>query len=139
MNTMISLFFVFQFTPLREGLRNTNLKLFKTASISIHAPAGGASGLSKMFPITLTISIHAPAGGASSIQQSGHTVCKFQFTPLREGLQDPLTPFAFDSDFNSRPCGRGFIYQNKFPQQKAHFNSRPCGRGFLISPLCSTS
>ena len=55
------------------------------------------------------ISIHAPAGGASN-RMSHHylVVKKFQFTPLREGLQTWWMKDAGKVNFNSRPCGRGF-------------------------------
>ena len=56
-------------------------------SISIHAPARGASGSSPRRSSYKTISIHAPARGASSTRMVFVRLC---------------------TDFNSRPCERGF-------------------------------
>ena len=58
---------IFQFTPLREGLHSITRSLNESATISIHAPARGAS---------LTASIR---DGVTDV---------FQFTPLREGLHN---------------------------------------------------
>ena len=77
--------------------------------ISIHAPARGASAQTERLSAEPTISIHAPARGASvpviqdcrkyfhfnsrpcergfSIGATVQKTQKFQFTPLREGLQ----------------------------------------------------
>ena len=98
---------LFQFTPLREGRRSLYSSPFLLMLISIHAPAGGATGdiprkdIARTYfnsrpcgrgdPVTCSrlknklISIHAPAGGATSV----------------------LFPFLAHAYFNSRPCGRG--------------------------------
>ena len=54
----------FQFTPLREGLQS-RCSLYSAYSISIHAPARGASILVTNNKFQQPISIHAPARGAS--------------------------------------------------------------------------
>ena len=36
------------------------------------------------------------------------------------------------SDFNSRPCERGFGIGGKYHDGIKNFNSRPCERGFTI-------
>ena len=54
-------------------------------SISIHAPAGGATVLNAGYLATTFISIHAPAGGATSERELQSQTWRFQFTPLREG------------------------------------------------------
>ena len=57
----------FQFTPLREG-RLPLLPLYKIVNtISIHAPAGGATINPEIKIATQSISIHAPAGGATKL------------------------------------------------------------------------
>ena len=98
----------FQFTPLREGrpvsgntvsarLRHFNSRpcgrgdqclgkfLVGGISISIHAPAGGATRNVGDQLAVHNISIHAPAGGATKMVSAGVTWTIFQFTPLREG------------------------------------------------------
>ena len=100
----------FQFTPLREGLPAYLLKQYGWGTISIHAPARGAShvlftklamqqfqftplreGLlhPKYQTLLTSISIHAPARGASVQRKERLFSRKFQFTPLREGLRYP--------------------------------------------------
>ena len=58
--------------------------------------------------VTYFISTHAPAGGA---------------TPARDCRTDP------QSDFYSRPCGRGDCKLIRERTKKKYFYSRPCGRG----------
>ena len=101
---------LFQFTPLREGLRSQMYHLINFCTISIHAPAGGAS------PCPVPVHILSRL---------------FQFTPLREGLRFCLLIRIFVMPyFNSRPCGRGFGHHHKPLHLSCNFNSRPCGRGF---------
>ena len=76
--------------------------------ISIHAPAGGASIFQPKPQERIAISIHAPAGGASAVRSISAVCSIFQFTPLREGLQRPISILFLPCHFNSRPCGRGF-------------------------------
>ena len=123
--------------------------------ISIHAPARGASrlqtNLSSIFTYfnsrpcergflfldiqnsIMRISIHAPARGASQKTLYFSISLLFQFTPLREGLQRVFECAGSSSDFNSRPCERGFAYASISFISPTNFNSRPCERGF-VSP-----
>ena len=55
----------FQFTPLREGRRGFCMAYKQSITISIHAPAGGATIRHFYQPDGILISIHAPAGGAT--------------------------------------------------------------------------
>ena len=57
---------LFQFTPLREGRLPLITDVYKHISISIHAPAGGATSLACILFGLFVISIHAPAGGATA-------------------------------------------------------------------------
>ena len=61
--------------------------------ISIHAPARGASGFTFVTWGEMYISIHAPARGASLSGFFPFFPQLFQFTPLREGLQQKSTIF----------------------------------------------
>ena len=63
----------FQFTPLREGRRDADALLVAVQTISIHAPAGGATDAK--YSATLLIP-------------------KFQFTPLREGRLSAAEAFS---------------------------------------------
>ncbi len=80
------MFIKFQSTPLREG-----------RLINFSGPGGEA-----------TVSIHAPAGGATVEGDfTSATQIMFQSTPLREGRPpSPVTP-STRPRFNPRPCGRG--------------------------------
>ena len=81
----------FQFTPLREGRPKTSGQTAYDLIISIHAPAGGATGIGGRLHCLDVISIHAPAGGAT-------TAC------LSSSMGGSV-------NFNSRPCGRGDAYR----------------------------
>ena len=60
--------------------------IYKLYSISIHAPARGATCLGSRLRIASPISIHAPARGATlRFQGLVEFLAQFQFTPLREG------------------------------------------------------
>ena len=85
--TMFKATIEFQFTPLREGLQSlTRLSFFIFYFNSRPCERGfqNQSTPSQLAPI----SIHAPARGASlRTHTSVSEDKKFQFTPLREGLQ----------------------------------------------------
>jgi len=55
----------FQSTPLREGRLELLFLLKNTASVSIHAPARGATNDSRIGNHCIIVSIHAPARGAT--------------------------------------------------------------------------
>ena len=119
----------FQFSPLREGRRNSHFPR-RRQKISILAPARGATPN----PI--------PDAAAR---------LRFQFSPLREGRLQQFAPVRHDEisilapargathnlplkawnyrDFNSRPCERGDICRKSDFRHRAYFNSRPCERG----------
>ena len=106
----------FQFTPLQEGLRDYNIRLWRAGYISIHAPARGASPTTDRFT----------------------TRHIFQFTPPREGLQYTAGNVEDLKDFNSRPRERGFRCTISHGTPKAaYFNSRPRERGFDFGSAAS--
>ena len=99
--------------------------------ISIHAPAGGATGWGEeILPIN-EISIHAPAGGATSFSELKESLSIFQFTPLREGRQVTIsTLWLKEILFQFTPLREGRPRPaNTMAAPTTYFNSRPCGRG----------
>ena len=76
----------FQFTPLREGRLVTGYKWVSANSISIHAPAGGATGV--------------PDWDIAKKE-------KFQFTPLREGRLLDAQLFEKSTTFQFTPLREG--------------------------------
>ncbi len=153
---------IFQFTPLREGRTLDALKRVDRESISIHAPAGGATLREKVAKFLDTIFQFTPLR-EGRLQESLNTLIDiiFQFTPLREGdvrFQNPFLRSIFQFTplregrlrkrstkgvllyFNSRPCGRGDRTARTGLPRRSYFNSRPCGRGdcggFACSLLC---
>ena len=98
--------------------------------ISIHAPAGGATGWGEeILPIN-EISIHAPAGGATNDIMHDVRMMVFQFTPLREGRPARNQELIHGKLFQFTPLreGRHIVHAVLKPVQ-LYFNSRPCGRG----------
>ena len=77
--------YTFQFTPLREGRRDSNAAGDGQDAISIHAPPRGATITHVFCAAILAISIHAPPRGATSRVFRDEVGAIFQFTPLREG------------------------------------------------------
>ena len=76
----------FQFTPLREGLRE-HKAVEKPVCYFNSRPCGRGFSKSGTLKTFYSISIHAPAGGASSgFPPLFSCPNPFQFTPLREGL-----------------------------------------------------
>ena len=83
---VLSISYLFQFTPLREGRRDTRNTIQNGVRISIHAPPRGATCLVLRAFLRNLISIHAPPRGATALRAA-------------EVLLLP--------DFNSRPSARG--------------------------------
>ena len=101
---------IFLLTPLREGRHFVTLTLDPAKIISTHAPAGGATNLSRLNPPGLRISTHAPAGGATS-------------PPLGLGPSTLISTHA--------PAGGATAAVKTAALPKEYFYSRPCGRGDL--------
>ena len=84
-------FFRFQFTPLREGRHQQGLARLWTRSISIHAPARGATpGYTFAFISHADFNSRPCERGDPSSGGEGKCVGIFQFTPLREGRRTAL-------------------------------------------------
>ena len=82
---------VFQFTPLREGLRHIGGIARSNIGISIHAPARGAS-------------ISTKCGMRSGVY--------FNSRPCERGFLIACKAITYGANFNSRPCERGFRPDN---------------------------
>ena len=122
---------LFQFTPLREGLHDHNVAQMVRCIFQFTPLREGLLVKRKIFLFSIL----------------------FQFTPLREGLLPFHRYVAPCTNFNSRPCERGFsiclVIRNNLPLfqftplreglhctwlfsiGQAYFNSRPCERGFV--------
>ena len=120
----------FHFPPLREGRRRCHSRYSSTTTISIHAPARGATRVFLADAVNPVISIHAPARGASYGDRGAEKKILFHSTPGREGprferweiiMADPISIHAPARGATSR-IGRA-------TRRITHFNSRPCERG----------
>ena len=65
----------FQFTLPRGERHVGGVKLHLARDVSIHAPAGGATGDELLDGDAVAVSIHAPAGGATCPRRSGVVWC----------------------------------------------------------------
>ena len=87
----------------REGSDCTTQSLLHIQIISIHAPAKGATILSKLDEKDLDISIHAPAKGATTdIAGSGYKKIFQSTLPRRERQSSQLRAGSFSQNFNPR-------------------------------------
>ena len=126
----LRLAFQFQFTPLREGRQKYhkipyNLLLFQFTPLR-----EGRQGKPDYHLIPYSVSIHAPARGATVSLLGSSLTAMFQFTPLREGRRTPGKMFRYPClSFNSRPCERGDSRDWATRMMLESFNSRPCERG----------
>ena len=97
----------FQFSPLREGRLHCGYIGRVVWTISILAPARGATKIKFKGGFVSHISILAPARGATLWGCRKCNNSKFQFSPLREGRHLLEQALASRCYFNSRPCERG--------------------------------
>ncbi len=101
-------YFVFKYSDFnprsREGSDNLMWSHIAVGcSISIHAPAKGATQTISVATATQVISIHAPAKGATKDSGISATSSKFQSTlPRRERLNEGFALNNLQSDFNPR-------------------------------------
>ena len=124
----------FQFTPPRGGRPMIGTRYGSWSTISIHAPAWGATRDGMSYRGRKRISIHAPAWGATGSGGTGDSMSwKFQFTPPRGGRRPvlrrrcPQTPY-----FNSRPRvggdfpGGGRVERGRFQFTPPRGGRQPC-------------
>ena len=124
----------FQFTPLREGRPETVDNNSRCCTISIHAPARGATGAGMSEWISVEISIHAPARGATSLRRGDRGEGIISIHAPARGATLSAGPPSEPAYFNSRPCERGDPAVLQFQRAGVNFNSRPCERGDGTAP-----
>ena len=120
----------FQFTPLREGRRETQSGIRRSKSFQFTplregrlAPTFGQAPF-ELFQFTPLREGRPQYATVSYVDE------KFQFTPLREGRPvSSCNPFLRSSYFNSRPSARGDKITGVFLKRMHYFNSRPSARG----------
>ena len=142
----------FQSTPLREGRPSEKAQGLEPRTVSIHAPARGATRGIRNHDEDIPVSIHAPARGATMV----HAEWKYKnrrfnprpcargdcrrmgdrwkppcFNPRPCARGDPrrYPRFRHTRRFNPRPCARGDLRRRSGPPWTASFNPRPCARG----------
>ncbi len=86
----------------REGSDSFQLFVKVMFSISIHAPAKGATWTSGRFYTESAISIHAPAKGATWTSYAVCAMMGFQSTLPRRERRSTVRPSDQDNDFNPR-------------------------------------
>ena len=80
----------FLLTPLREGRLITSLILRYLQKEFLLTPLReGRLNRNARYTVTATISTHAPAGGATTVTLKNQATGKFLLTPLREGRHPP--------------------------------------------------
>ena len=125
--------FRFQFTPLREGLRSSQY-VFRVSLHFNSRPCERGFYLWIFDGILQSISIHAPARGASDVTFVG-TVSQSDFNsrPCERGFRLNIMRKCLLIYFNSRPCERGF--PQLLIRIRAHrkFQFTPLREGLRIS------
>ncbi len=133
-------YFQFQFTPLREGRRTLNSFNYREWSISIHAPARGATGGAVH---GLQVGSHfnsRPCERGDTGFGSDYPGQQFQFTPLREGRLLSIVDFVTPSIFQFTPLREGRLGSGGFQVDVVLISIHAPARGAtgLIGALCST-
>ena len=102
---------LFQFTPLREGLRNCQGRRCTTRCISIHAPARGASEVMRSSHLSFQYFNSRPCERGFQKTIDSHSPSeKFQFTPLREGLPPQFIRCGGSHKFQFTALREGILY-----------------------------
>jgi len=89
----------------RGGSDQRATKAHKLYHVSIHAPAGGATGAPDRCVVQCLVSIHAPAGGATNWPSFHRQVHLFQSTLPRGERHRPVNPHLSFGGFNPRSRG----------------------------------
>ena len=125
----------FQFTPLREGRLVPARLCWDHWQISIHAPARGAT-LNRFYGWQSgQISIHAPARGATSPKALVDDLLKFQFTPLREGRQQPKGTSGRPTEISIHAPARGATVPARLCWDHWQISIHAPARGATKKPL----
>jgi len=121
---------VFQSTPLREGrLSDNNFTLIK-ASVSIHAPARGATGRKeRRNPRNKCFNPRPCARGDFITAVKAYSEGKFQSTPLREGRLWDKHKTAIVFMFQSTPLREGRRNKASRGGREMKFQSTPLREG----------
>ena len=125
---------IFQFTPLREGRREPSLTELKLIAISIHAPTRGATEWGNKVKSYLFNFNSRPYARGDLLygQKTAQSLLIFQFTPLREGRQQ--------NQINNHICFVAKLLNIKYSfsstarMGKKASISRPCSSVFLRLP-----
>ncbi len=119
----------FQSTPLREGRLCRQFLGIDPESVSIHAPAGGATFDRRVDHLARGVSIHAPAGGATVSHGGGHRHHGFQSTPLREGRQGATLRISIGYKVSIHAPAGGATFTLEMRQVPFEFQSTPLREG----------
>ena len=99
-------------------------------SVSIHAPARGATWDKGQLSFGHCVSIHAPARGATRASlTSAPLPSRFNPRPCARGDCSLTARRAGRFCFNPRPCARGDPKCSSRYSRSSCFNPRPCARG----------
>ncbi len=126
----------FQSTPLREG--RPGRELYKSASSGFQSTPlrEGRLFIALIRSAITSVSIHAPARGATWPQRMSIAyVVVFQSTPLREGRRQESIGLRVPGSFNPRPCARGDVLGRIFMLTGTPFQSTPLREGRRWSGL----
>ena len=126
--TLLLLFGLFQFTPLREGRRTTRTstlwrKPFQFTPLREGRPLG-----EKKYSVDFVFQFTPLREGRPS-SKTPRSPFTFQFTPLREGRRILAGSRQRSGHFNSRPSARGDSGAKSSSTRRIYFNSRPSARG----------
>ncbi len=119
---------IFQFTPLREGRRHTEVEMEVHSNFNSRPSARGDLSF-QAWGTVHTISIHAPPRGATCHQRRWNPAIRFQFTPLREGRRELSQHLTYDFISIHAPPRGATPHNRLYFRHHPHFNSRPSARG----------
>ena len=114
----------------REGRDNTNVNVYSNGTVSIHAPARGATSSPILICAGLYVSIHAPARGATlNSQPELHSIKVSIHAPARGATLCPYCNFLPVFSFNPRAReGRDYRLR-QYPLWLQHVSIHAPARG----------
>ena len=119
----------FQFTPLREGRHQQGLARLWTRSISIHAPARGATWTTPSLIYTTSNFNSRPCERGDRAAREGGEHHLFQFTPLREGRPALYDYMAGDGTISIHAPARGATGPARRSRPTPQFQFTPLREG----------